>query len=492
MCKKIFVAFFIFTVLFSINAFAVKVNLPAFKVTLNGVEIDSKNRDYPFVVYNDITYFPMTYHDCDFLGVRTKWDGQLNINKTGTRGAYHGYPKTRDTLNLIVTKPNFNINVNGKSANENDKYSFLLINDITYFPLTWDFAVNEFGWEYYFDSENGLVINSNKYTEKVKIFRVIGYYSADLFNEPLDKLQTDKLTHIMYAFLIPQKDGSVLPLNNPDRVKELTKKAHKDNCKVYIAVGGWSYNNVPLADTFELITNNDSLRKTFVHNIMEVVSEFGFDGVELDWEYPTENSKANYEKLILELSENLKKEKKHITAALNGAWSKTEGPQVSTYISKECLDEFEFINVMCYDTNNEQHSPFWFTNTSIDYWLNRGVSSEKIVVGMPLYARPSWLQYRHIIKNNPMFAYSDSAVIEGSVSYYNGLPTLCKKTVLAINKAGGVMLFDVNEDVLGEYSVVSMIDSVVNQCKLDGKLNDETLSFIKKYSDIDELLSLIK
>ena len=34
-------------------------------------------------------------------------------------------------------------------------------------------------------------------------FKVVGYYSGDLFNEPVENLQTDKLTHVIYAFLIP-------------------------------------------------------------------------------------------------------------------------------------------------------------------------------------------------------------------------------------------------------------------------------------------------
>ena len=39
-------------------------------------------------------------------------------------------------------------------------------------------------------------------------FRVIGYYSEGLFDEPIENLQMDKLTHIMYAFLCPLKNQS--------------------------------------------------------------------------------------------------------------------------------------------------------------------------------------------------------------------------------------------------------------------------------------------
>lgn len=450
--------------------------LPKCKVTLNGKVVDSQNRLYPFLQFRDIVYFPMTYHDCRFLGLTTQWDDaskKLTITKDNTdKCQYYDYIGEENLEKFMygnsdniyggITDCTFDIEVNGKKiANTSERYPLLLFRDITYFPLTWRFAVEEFGWEYSYSDDEGLIINSE--TETNNSFKIIGYYSGDLFDEPLSNLQTDKLTHIMYAFLIPKADGSVVPFKNPDKIKALVEKAHSDGCKVYIAVGGWSYENIPLSPIFETVSADDSLRAEFIRNILDVTDVFGFDGVELDWEYPSAYSMMNYEKLILELDEKLSLKGKHITAALNGAWSKTEGPEVSNYVSEKCLDAFEFINVMSYDMNNEQHSPLWFADTSVEYWLNRGVESEKIVLGMPLYARPTWMQYRHLVGINPEFAYVDSATVDGVVSHYNGLDTLSKKTLLAKEKAGGVMLFDVNEDTNDEYSVVTMIDKLINQ-----------------------------
>lgn len=469
------------------------VTIPKCKVTFNGQEVDSTSRRYPLLQFRDITYFPMTYDDCRFLGVTTEWNDslkKLTIEKEKVENAlYNEYPYATNREKFIyesvegiygeVKNCEFQIEVNGKEViNSKEEYPLLLFRNVTYFPLTWRFAVDEFGWKYSYDEENGLVITSDNEAEKE--FRVIGYYSGDLFDEPLENLQTDKLTHIMYAFLIPQKDGTCVPFEKPQKVKALVEKAHNDGCKVYIAVGGWSYKDVPLAETFEAVSGNDALRAKFIESIIKITDEYDFDGVELDWEYPTKASQKNYEKLILELNEKLSQNGKYITAALNGAWSKTEGPEVSNYVSDACLDAFEFINVMSYDMNNEQHSPFWFANTSIDYWLNRGVESEKIVLGMPLYARPSWMQYRHIVMENRELAFSDYANINGSDSHYNGLPTLCKKTILAKEKAGGVMLFDVNEDVNDDLSVVTMIKSVITQLDEDGYLDGKNAEILKK------------
>lgn len=327
-------------------------------------------------------------------------------------------------------------------------------------------------------------------------FKLIGYYSGDLFNESVEKLQTDKLTHIMYAFLIPNQDGTVKPLNKPEQLEAVVTKAHKDGCKVYIALGGWSYEGIPLAGVFEKVAADNSLRAKLIDNVVNFTIQNNLDGVEIDWEHPNANTIRSYEKLVVELSKALQQKGKNLTAAVNGAWSTTAGPEVSKLMTDKCLASFEFINVMGYDMNNEDHSPLWFGTTSINYWLNRGVPAENIVLGMPLYARPSWMQYRDLVKLNAANAYQDYARTSPNLSYYNGLNTLREKTTIALKKAGGVMFFDVNEDVdwrdqeLGKYSAVSeMYDTVVNAEGLSGVdknnyvtvvLNNHILEFSKK------------
>jgi chitinase len=293
-------------------------------------------------------------------------------------------------------------------------------------------------------------------------FKIVGYYS-EIFEDPIDgRIQFDKLTHIIYAFLIPAEDGSLIEIEKPDKLRELVEKSHQNNVKVSIALGGWSYQNVPLAPTFEKMAALDETRRKFVDNVMQFVDEYNLDGVDIDWEHPSVGqSSQNYEKLVLELSKELKRKGKYLTAALNGAWSKTEGPEVSKAITDKCLEEFDWINIMAYDMNNEQHSPFWFAETSIDYWLNRGVPKEKIVIGVPFYARPSWKQYRHLVEEDRENAYKDYAKGKPLDSYYNGIYTIKEKTRLAFRKASGIMIFDINEDTTDELSLLKAIDDTV-------------------------------
>ncbi len=321
-------------------------------------------------------------------------------------------------------------------------------------------------------------------------FKVVGYYSGSLFDEPVEKLQTEKLTHIIYAFLIPQEDGSLVPLEKPHQLREVVDQAHRDGARVLIALGGWSHQGKPLVTVFEKVAASLEKRDMLVKNVCAVVNEYDLDGVELDWEHPNQGSIGNYEKLVVDLKTALAVNGKELTAALNGAWSTTAGPEVSKLITDDCLESFSFINVMAYDMNNAEHSPLWFADTSINYWLNRGVPAGKIILGMPLYARPSWKQYRHLAAENPEYAYMDHVASSPLESYYNGLNTLREKTYIAMKKAGGVMLFDVNEDTEDETSVVSMIHELQNRTNVYSKeemkqyisviLNNRELTFLKE------------
>ena len=151
---------------------SVQVTLPAFDVTLNGTTIENENRRYPLLVYHDITYVPMTYHDCRFLGLETTWNQKdgLGVFKSDLTGAYYedtiAQKNSRRSTAQIASG---NITVNGKQIhNASEPYPLLLYRDVTYFPLTWRFAVNEFGWKYQFNDKLGLEItSSNTRTESI-------------------------------------------------------------------------------------------------------------------------------------------------------------------------------------------------------------------------------------------------------------------------------------------------------------------------------------
>ncbi len=161
----------------------VSVTLPDFKVSLNGTEVDNTYRQYPLITYKGITYFPMTYYDCRYLGLETTWDAVkgLGINKLQVSAPYNPYAqKVKNSNTQTASIPRFKISLNNKTIdNSKEEYPLLVFRDVTYFPMTWKFCVNEFGWKYNFDSKNGLVIkSSNPVVEKISFANCNGNFTA--------------------------------------------------------------------------------------------------------------------------------------------------------------------------------------------------------------------------------------------------------------------------------------------------------------------------
>ena len=207
-------------------AAGVKVFLPSFKVSINGVEVENSFNKYPLIVYNDITYFPMTYYDCRFMGLESLWESNtgLEIVKTGVNWDYHTYQASLKNSNAYSAQAApFKITVNGeKIDNGNEKYPLLLFRNITYFPLTWRFAVDEFGWKYSFDANNGLVINSYPGSISVReeilpiVHREIGgkgaftmagdYYYYEGANGKIYQAPVSNPSDSRFVYQLPQSD----------------------------------------------------------------------------------------------------------------------------------------------------------------------------------------------------------------------------------------------------------------------------------------------
>ena len=141
----------------------VTATIPTFKVTMNGQVVDNTYREYPFLVYNDVTYFPMTYWDMRFLGVSNTWSAETGsiIVADGSTSEYK--PTLSTNKNKVKNTATVNsgaFKVNGKTVdNAKEKYPILSFRNVPYFPLTWDWC-QEFGWNINFNATNGLTVNT--------------------------------------------------------------------------------------------------------------------------------------------------------------------------------------------------------------------------------------------------------------------------------------------------------------------------------------------
>ena len=296
-------------------------------------------------------------------------------------------------------------------------------------------------------------------------FKVVGYYPCW---EPdrTDRVNYDVVTHVNYAFAIPTEDGSLLPLRNPDTARKLVAEAHARGVKTMLVVGGWDYEDIPLEATFVRGTDTDEKREKLAKAIVALCDAYDFDGVDLDWEYPRAGmpSQQQYEALILDLSRRLHAEGKLLTAAVIAGTTAdgTVQPEAGAH-SERVLEALDWINVMAYDGgDDEKHSPYRMAVSCGNYWRSRGIPAEKIVLGLPFYARPVYGAYREILEADPEAFKKDSIELDGKTGYYNGIPTIQKKVRFARENLGGVMIWELSQDTLDpEKSLLAAIGKAV-------------------------------
>ncbi|MBQ1075360.1 hypothetical protein KBX06_19635 [Micromonospora sp. C31] len=69
-------------------------------------------------------------------------------------------------------------------------------------------------------------------------FRSVGYLPS--WSGDVNAVPYGKLTHVNYAFVLPNGDGTLRPVENPAKLSQLVSRGHAGNVKVSIAIGGWN------------------------------------------------------------------------------------------------------------------------------------------------------------------------------------------------------------------------------------------------------------
>jgi len=282
-------------------------------------------------------------------------------------------------------------------------------------------------------------------------FKVVGYISGWSFDK-INELEIEKLTYLNLAFANPDKDGNLVCDGGFD-VQPVIKKGHDAGLKVFISLAGGGKPDTVIWKTLLLPEN----RTRFIGNILTYVEENNFDGVDVDIEgnllpYVGEN----YNPFVVELREALHSKGKGITAALGAT-------RFHKNVHQEALQAYDFINVMVYDKTGVwrpnvigPHSPWSFAEEAIKYWtVDLKIPSKKITLGVPFYGfdftpPARYINYSEIIEKDISFAYRDSV----DMKYYNGIPIIVRKTDLAKNTLGGVMIWEISSDAKGDLSLL--------------------------------------
>ena len=130
-------------------------------------------------------------------------------------------------------------------------------------------------------------------------------------------------------------------------------------------------------------------------------------------------------------------------------------------ISTDAVGHLDFINLMAYDGPKSNHSSYAMAERSVATWLARGIHPDKLVLGVPFYARPGGATYRTLLANDPATASGDRILFKGVEQNYNGPATIRRKTELALQLAGGIMIWELSQDARGSDSLLRVIGETV-------------------------------
>ena len=276
-------------------------------------------------------------------------------------------------------------------------------------------------------------------------FRVVGYVPA--WRGAVDRAQLAQLTHVNYAFLKPMATGGLLPIINPAKLQDLVVQAHASGVKVLVSVGGWNDGD---HSAFDAIGASAGLISIFSANLLNFARQYNLDGIDIDWEHPDARTASSYAALMQQLAADLHAQKKLLTAAVAG------GGWAGAGVPNSVFSNVDFLNLMAYDNPPPAHSTYAAAAQSLAYWEGRGLPASKTVLGVPFYGQSSGEAFAALVARGA----DPRADLLDNIGY-NGLVTIESKTNLALNQAGGVMIWELTQDAAGPNSLLSAITRAV-------------------------------
>ncbi|XP_061375775.1 nod factor hydrolase protein 1-like [Gastrolobium bilobum] len=238
---------------------------------------------------------------------------------------------------------------------------------------------------------------------------VKGLYWLDNPVFPSSAIDTSLFTHVYYAFIEPNNVTYKLDISNSTAttLTTFTNSFLINSVKTLISIGGSN-----TAAIFANIASNVTTRATFINSTIDVARTFGFDGVDLDWEFPRSSNEMNdLAQLFQEWRHAIAVEASAagrppllLTAAVYFAVDFFLSGTPRTYPVASINQNLDWVNVMSYDLHgsweNKTGAPSALfdpkSNVSVAYglqsWIRVGALPQKMVMGLVLYGRTWQLQ----------------------------------------------------------------------------------------------------
>jgi len=226
--------------------------------------------------------------------------------------------------------------------------------------------------------------------------RIVGYYPYWLRDRlPPEDLQGDLLSHVILAFAWPESDGSI-QMYDGLLDTTLSNTVHTQGIQLLLAIGGWG-----LSEGFTSMVASVSARQTFINNLLTLCDLYNLDGVDLDWEHPSNaTDKANLTLLAQEMYAAFQQ----VEPPLLLTMAVTSSDWFGQWVDYEVLQDYvDWFSMMGYDfhggwTTHAGHNaplypsppgdPEGACDTGINYLLTtRSIPPQKINLGVPFYGR---------------------------------------------------------------------------------------------------------
>jgi chitinase len=307
-------------------------------------------------------------------------------------------------------------------------------------------------------------------------FYVVGYFPSYRVVANVPDVKFRMCNVINYAFAKITASGNLDLGTNGPHLTSVKTKAKLNGAKVFISVSG-------LEADFKNMAAVATGRTSFINQIMNLVRTYGLDGVDMDWEFPrtSDGTDATYTALMKQLSDSCHTGSKYyLTAAITAG--KYAGA-VRDGISSELWvgNYVDWFNIMSYDDFSstvpyKHHCDLALSNVSMNYWIGiRNMPTSKAVLGIAGYGRASGitqtgtiLSFSNIVTQQASNAFTDSAIVSNGTFlnytiYYNGIPTVKKKAMLAKQMGNGIMIWEKSQDAHDGNSLLKAVCDTIGR-----------------------------
>lgn len=279
-------------------------------------------------------------------------------------------------------------------------------------------------------------------------FHVVGYlpdYRAADTNPDVGEY----LTYLVYFSVEPDPAGDLkLERIRPENIRMLRKLKDRNQVALLLCVGGWER-----SAGFPQLAASPAARKRFVTAVTRFCVDNDFDGIDIDWEHPADESQLrDYATLLAAIKTAFVPHHLQLTIAVAGWQALPAG----------AIQAVDRIHLMAYDAAG-RHSTYEFAQADVGLLVKQGVPPEKICLGIPFYGRGIEDRSRELTYAQIAGKFKPGPEVdEVDGIYFNGVKNVERKTKFALSsKLAGVMAWEIGQDTSDESSLVRAIHRVV-------------------------------